>query len=49
MDPVSITAAPKTPKQKKMSLEEFRELFEKMCTEYASEMHGIMIKHGVLN
>jgi len=36
-------------KPKKMTLEEFRELFEKMCTECSSDMKRILIKNGVLN
>jgi len=35
-------------KQQKMSLEEFRELFEKMCTECASDMRRLLIKHKVI-
>jgi len=36
-------------KPKKMSLEEFRELFERMCTECSSDMRRILIKNGILN
>jgi len=49
MDPASITVTPKIPKPKKMTLEEFRELFERMCTECSSDMRRILIKNGILN
>jgi len=35
-------------KRKKMSLDEFSELFEKMCEERSSEMKRVLIKNGVL-
>jgi len=37
------------PKQKKMSLEEFSELFERMCTDDSSEMRRVLIKNSILN
>jgi len=35
-------------KRKKMSLDEYCELFEEMCTERSSEMKRVLIKNGVL-
>jgi len=32
----------------RMTLEEFRELFEKMCTECGSDMRRILIKNKVV-
>jgi len=36
-------------KPKKMELEEFCKLFERMCTENSSEMRRVLIKNGILN